>query len=200
MGKDRYEAVRSAIAKRADAPSDLLAALAVDHFDWIRFAVARNPSTPGETLVQMLAAEDLGLALTASANPSIALDIALPWREKVFAEPGTEWVRKQLKRSSQEVKAAVERQDFLFPCMKDPAKSVLGKGPISAAMGLCAGLDIDPARLAKVVASTDWLVRAATARHKSTPANLLQKLSKDVHPLVAALARKTAAADGITQA
>ena len=74
--------------------------------------------------------------------------------------------------------------------MKDSAKSVLGKGPISAVLGLCAGSEIEPASLARVVGSTDWLVRAAVARHKSTPPNLLKKLSEDIHPVVAALARQ----------
>ena len=60
-------------------------------------------------------------------------------------------------------------------------------------MALCAGPFIEPARLVKVVVSTDWLVRAAVARNPGTPPNLIKKLSADTHPLVAALAKRALA-------
>jgi hypothetical protein len=72
---------------------------------------------------------------------------------------------------------------------KDPNKSVLARRPLAALMALC-GTDsfIEPSRIAKIAASTDWLIRAAVARNPATPPNLLKKLSGDAHPLVSALA------------
>ncbi len=60
-------------------------------------------------------------------------------------------------------------------------------------MALSVGPFIEPARLVKVVGSTDWLVRAAVARYTGTPPNLIKKLSGDAHPLVAALAKRALA-------
>jgi hypothetical protein len=191
LSTDKSRHVRQLLAKNPWTPTAALELLAKEPYDaWIRFSVAGNPSTPMTTLIRLLESQDLGLALTASANPSIPVKISEPWRDRFFGEPGVEWLRTQLKKTSWDAKAAYDRADFLFTSIKDSARSVLGKGPISAVLGLCAGSEIEPASLSKVVGSTDWLVRAAVARHKSTPQNLLKNLREDIHPVVTALARQ----------
>jgi hypothetical protein len=73
---------------------------------------------------------------------------------------------------------------------KDPNKALLAKRPLAPIMALCSGSKIEPSKFTKVVGSSDWLIRAAMARNASAPPNIVNKLTKDVHPLVVALAKK----------
>jgi hypothetical protein len=100
--------------------------------------------------------------------------------------------RRLLAKATAEVRTACEIGNVLHYCGKDPNKSVLARRPLAALMALCdKDSFIEPSRIAKVAASTDWLIRAAVARNPATPPNLLKKLSGDAHPLVSALAIRT---------
>jgi hypothetical protein len=97
--------------------------------------------------------------------------------------------RRLLAKATAEVRTACEIGNLMHCCGKDPNKSVLARRPLAALMALCdSDSFIEPSRIAKVAASTDWLIRAAVARNPATPPNLLEKLSGDAHPLVSALA------------
>jgi 3-methyladenine DNA glycosylase AlkC len=82
----------------------------------------------------------------------------------------------------------IEESDFLLFIGKDPNKTVLSRHLLGTVLALGAGPFVEPSRIARVAASTEWLVRAAVARNSGTPPNILKKLSGDPHPVVRALA------------
>ena len=89
---------------------------------------------------------------------------------------------------SKEIKEAVAQGNFLHFSGKGPNKAVLSRRPLKMVLALCSGPFVEPSRIARVSGSEEWLVRAAAARNKGTPPNIISKLAKDAHPLVRALA------------
>ena len=94
------------------------------------------------------------------------------------------WYSKLLDKASGDTKKAVSQDAFLHYSGKDPNKAVLSRRPLGMIMALSSGPFVEPARIAKVSGSPEWLVRAAIARNKGTPPNIVSKLAKDPHPLV----------------
>jgi predicted DNA-binding WGR domain protein len=158
-------------------PGVVLEALSTDADKEVRWAIARNPNTPPANLNQMLR-QDL-------ETQELRIRQATNFHE-------TPWFQKQLAKAPRDVRTAVERNDNLWFCGKDPNKAVLSRRPLAILLALAAGPFVTPDRIARVVGSTDWLVRAAVARNRGTPPNLLKKLESDANPIVRALAVRPA--------
>jgi hypothetical protein len=194
LSKDRCASVRIAVAAHTSTPVHVLE-------DWskrslsvqLRAAVAGNPSTPPDVLTS-LASDCPHEVVWASMlkNPAIEPEFAGRLAGLLFDEVNPQAspnYRRLLAKATAEVRTACEIGNLLHRCGKDPNKSVLARRPLAALMALCdSDSFIEPSRIAKVAASTDWLIRAAVARNPATPPNLLKKLSGDAHPLVSALA------------
>ena len=170
-----------------------LFASAGDYVDLV-LAVASNPSASPALLRQMVLGTDNAVRMVALANPGTPADVRKSVLNQIIGERpsaiGNVWTRHLCKRARKAEIEAAQAGDMLYFCgKKDPNKTVLCKRPLAPLMALCAGPYIEPRRLVRVAGSTDWLLRAAVARNRGTPPNLLKKLSADVHPLVAALAR-----------
>jgi hypothetical protein len=144
----------------------VLAALANDKNADVRMAVAGNPNTPVQVLELFIQSVVAELAL-ATGSPRLTSKLA---------------------KLPEDARRAYAQGDFLYYHGKDPGKSVLARRSMACIMALCAGPFVEPARIARVAGSSDWLVRAALARNRGTPPNLLKKLDNDAHPLVRALA------------
>ena len=100
---------------------------------------------------------------------------------------------------SKEIKEAVAQGNFLHFSGKGPNKAVLSRRPLKMVLALCSGPFVEPSRIARVSGSEEWLVRAAAARNKGTPPNIISKLAKDAHPLVRALALQTQSSKPVTK-
>lgn len=194
LSKDRYESVRIAVAAHTSTPVRVLKEWSKRSSSMqLRAAVAGNPSTPPEVLTS-LASDCPHEVVWASMlkNPAIEPEFAGRLAGLLFDEVNPQAspnYRRRLAKATAEVRTACEIGNVLHRGGKDPNKSVLARRPLAALMALCdSDSFIEPSRVAKVAASTDWLVRAAVARNRSTPPNLLKKLSGDAHPLVSALA------------
>ncbi|MFN9960256.1 MAG: hypothetical protein ACK55I_44805, partial [bacterium] len=106
----------------------------------------------------------------------------------VALSPDSTWLTAQLAKLPEDARRAYAQGDFLYYHAKDPGKSVLARRSMACIMALCAGPFVEPVRIARVAGSSDWLVRAAIARNRGTPPNLLKKFDNDAHPVVRALA------------
>jgi predicted DNA-binding WGR domain protein len=187
----QFPQVRKALVIHAHRSAELRRKLGADPDEDVREAIASCPGLTGDMLDELLQGDPLEsdlMTLFAHANlrPASAMVIA----EKLFNTPALQspWFLQEMAKASEDVQAAAKAGSVLAYFGKDPNREVLAKRPLAAIMALCAGPYLEPERIAKVVGSTDWLVRAAVARSPATPPNLLKKLSSDVHPLVSALA------------
>lgn len=215
LAKDSDRVVRSAVAYNPNTPVRILETLAKDKNLLVALATQAHRSdklfrqlrTSSSKEVQSALRSAQGLAPDALeslledaqeesewadllCNPSLSPKTAETIAERFLNTPATDspWYLRELSQASAEIRTAVESGSVLSYTGKDPNKAVLAKRALAPLMALCAGPFIEPARLVKVVGSTDWLVRAAVARNPGTPPNLIKKLSADAHPLVAALA------------
>jgi predicted DNA-binding WGR domain protein/pentose-5-phosphate-3-epimerase len=200
LSKDKDSSVRCSVAANPTTPPDvrsaILRALANDKSEDVRSLVAKNPDVPGELLEKFAddeSVEILGLVVKNPRTPPHVLhrvvDSLVARLEQVNSSPlSTPKMAKLLAKASSEKKRAVAENNFLFFSGKDPNKTVLSKSPLGTVLALCSDRAVAPARLARVVGSTEWLIRAAVARHCGTPPNMLKKLAADTHPLVRALA------------
>ncbi|NBS77390.1 MAG: hypothetical protein EBT28_08280, partial [Betaproteobacteria bacterium] len=141
----------------------MLAGLAVDKVAKVRLTVARNLSTPAAELEKLTRGTDTFASVEALQNRSLDPVVALNSMEPL-TNPNGSWYQKQLKKVSIDERGAIEHGNVLFFSGKDPNRSALAKRPLARIMALCAGPYIEPSRIAKVVSSSDWLVRAAVAR------------------------------------
>jgi hypothetical protein len=193
--------LREAVATNARASSEVLAVLATDREDSVRLAVAQNPGqsnaepaigNPVSRPIEELAEAQLAdLLIYGALTPTEIQHISeLLIRREPLASP---WFKAQLVKAPSHIRSAVERQDFLAFSGPDPNRSVLSRRPVAALMSLSSGPFVEPGRIARVVGSSDWLVRAAAARNRGTPDNLITRLSEDPHPLVRALAAQNLA-------
>jgi hypothetical protein len=194
LSKDRYESVRISVAAHTSTPVHVLKEWSKRSLSMqLRAAVAGNPSTPPEVLTS-LASDFPHEVVWASmlTNPAIEPEFAGRLAGLLFDEVNPQASPNYLRllaKATAEVRTACEIGNVLHRGGKDPDKSVLARRPLAALMALCdSDSFIEPSRIAKVAVSTDWLVRAAVARNRSTPPNLLKKLGGDAHPLVRALA------------
>lgn len=192
--KSKSVGVRRALAAQAHRSPEILELLWKDAHADVRKAVTECEGLSTEMLGEMIRSTNQESELTSLLNhPNLSPEDVEFVTNKLFKTSAREsgWYRQELSGASAEVRAAVEGGNFFHHHGKDPNKAVLAKRPIAQVMALCAGPFIEPARLAKVAGSTDWLVRAAVARNSATPPNLLKKLAADTNSTVAALAGKT---------
>ena len=191
LARDANPHVRKAVAENAAATAEMLQALARDANPQVRKAVAENAAATAEVL-QALAhdAQDEPVLAALLHNPSTGPDLAHAVANLLLAgDPRkSAWYRLQLSKAPPEILHAAKNDDVLHFCGEDPNKSVLAKRALAPLMALGAGPYVEPSRIVQVVGSTDWMVRAAVARNRGTPPNLLKKLASDIHPMVAALA------------
>ena len=220
LAKDSDRAVRSAVVYNPNTPVQILETLAKDKKLLVALATQAHRSdklfqqlrTSSSKEVQSALRSAQGLAPDALdslledaqeesewadllCNPSLSAKTAETIADRFLNTPATDspWYLRELSQASAEIRTAAESGSVLSYPGKDPNKAVLAKRALAPLMALCAGPFIEPARLVKVVGSTDWLVRAAVARNPGTPPNLIKKLSSDAHPLVAALANRSLA-------
>ncbi|WP_108330238.1 WGR domain-containing protein [Limnohabitans sp. 2KL-1] len=218
LAKDSNKDVRSAVAYNPNTPVQILEALAKDKNLLVALANQAHRSykifqqlrTSSSKEVQSALRSARGLSPDALeslledaqeesewadllCNPSLSPKTAEIIVERFLNTPATDspWYLRELSQASAEIRTAAESGSLLSYTGKDPNKAVLAKRALAPLMALCAGPFIEPARLVKVVGSTDWLVRAAVARNPGTPPNLIKKLSGDAHPLVASLAKRS---------
>jgi predicted DNA-binding WGR domain protein len=185
--------VRQALASQSHRSPEILHSLWKDTHDSVRQAVASCPGLTQAQLDEILQGCELESDLaTLLVHPNMGVKSVECIFDKLFSIPAADsaWYQRKLAEASYEIRTAAQAENLTFYHGKDPNKAVLAKRALAPLMALCAGPFIEPARLVKVVGSTDWLVRAAVARNPGTPPNLLKKLSTDAHPLVAALAKK----------
>ena len=176
LARVQYEGVRRAVAQNVNTPAPLLALLSRHRNFQIRLAVTRNPSTPSQALKDLACDTDVRISVEALQHKSLDSVTALKAIEYLTNRNGS-WYQKQLKKVSIDERKAIESCNVLFFSGKDPNHSVLAKRALAPIMALCAGPYIEPSRIAKVVSSSDWLVRAAVARNRGTPENLLKRLA-----------------------
>jgi len=186
---------------------ELLQSLSNHEFASIRISVASNLNMP-ETAMMHLTSD-----CWSGQRPEYPFDLTYPVRDQLALNPAATpavlekmyadivgfarlleddplrvpAIAKQRAESDESIRSAVDTGNFLFTTINDPNGAVLSRNLIAVLMALCSGAFVEPARIARVSGSTDWLVRAAVARNPGTPPNLLKKLSVDAHPLVRAL-------------
>jgi hypothetical protein len=146
--------------------------LAKDKNNEVRCGVFANPLTPERVL-------ELPLKRAEALRNEKAKALAVK-RESI-------WLSRELSKLPREARQAIAQGDFLCFHGEDPNKAVLSKREIGVILALT-GPFVEPARMARVVDSGDWLVRAALARNRRMPPNLREELAGDGHPLVRALA------------
>ena len=194
LAASKFPQVRKKLAVHAHRSAELRRKLGADPDEDIRAATASCPGLTAEMLDELLQGYQLeGDLMALFVHPNLRTASAQAIANKLFNTPAAQspWFLQEMAKATEDVQAAAKAGSVLAYFGKDPNKEVLAKRPLAAVMALCAGPYIEPARIVKVAGSTDWLVRAAVARCQDTPPNLLKKLSADVHPLVAALARQS---------
>lgn len=183
--------IRRDVAANPGARPLVLERLAQDEDQSVRKNVGSNPGTPSLILDAMAhEGETESVLVAVLTNASCTAELAKRiWAQLVDPRRGR-WYRDQMSGASPEERQAAERDDVFYFGGKDANKAVVARRPVAPLMALCSGREIDPARLARVANSKSWLVRAAVARNHGTPADLLERVAKDEHPLVRALAAR----------
>jgi len=190
--------VRQVLASQAHRSPKIWNALWKDTNDTVRLAVASCESLAQDVLDEFVYDSNLESVLVRLfGNRNLSAKSIEYITERLLNTPATSsaWYQSQLAKATIEISAAARAVNVLSYPGKDPNKAVLSTRAIAPLMALCAGPFIEPTRLVKVVDSTDWLVRAAVARNRGTPPNLIKKLCADVHPLVSALAKSARATE-----
>jgi hypothetical protein len=188
--------VREALALQAHRSPEIRIKLWRDGNDAVRRAVATCADLDQQALDELVQDTEMESDLVALfGHPNLSATSIQFIAERLLNTPATAgtWYQRELANAKDDVSAAAKANNILGYHGKDPNKAVLSTRAIAPVMALCSGTFIEPARLVRVVESTDWLVRAAVARNPSTPSNLIKKLSADAHPLVSALAKKAQA-------
>ena len=192
----KFPQVRKRLAVHVHRCAELRRKLGADPDEDVRASAASSPSLTSEMLDELLQGYHLERDLMALfVHPNLRAASAQAIAEKLFNTSAMQspWFLQEMPKLGKDVQAAAKAGSVLTCFGKDPNRAVLAKRPLASTMALCAGPYLEPARIVKVAGSTDWLVRAAVARKRDTPPNLLKKLSTDVHPLVSALACKSIA-------
>jgi hypothetical protein len=188
--------VRNALAYyQAHRSEAIFRALFTDKNTEAHEHLAGNTGLDARWLDEMVASAPTERTLVALlGNPRLSPKGAQSIADRLFTCAATDsgWYQHALEKASLELQQAARSGKILSFFGKDPNKTVLAKRALAPLMALCAGPYVEPARIVKVAGSTDWLVRAAVARNPGTPPNLLKKLRDDSHPLVAAMALKSA--------
>ena len=188
--------VRQALATQVHRSKVVRNMLWKDANDAVRRSVATCGALEQEALDELVHDSNReGDLVTLFGHPNLSANSVEYIAEKLLNTPVTSsaWYQSELVKAKSDISATTDAAFFLSYNGKDPNKAVLAKRPVAALMALCAGSLVETSRLIKVVGSTDWLVRAAVARHAGTPPNLVKKLSADAHPLVSELARRAQA-------
>ena len=168
----------------------------------LKKTIAIHPNTPLDLLCQLVNGPYNELRLAALANPSLPSKMReATLQELIGIAPspvGNVWTQQRTSKASPDEVEAARQGAFMHYCGKDPNKAVLAKRPIAALMAMCSGPYVEPSRIARIVSSTDWLVRAAIARNPGTPPNLIKKLGSDANEIVAALAKTSRGQPAVT--
>ncbi len=191
LATSKFPEVRRRLAVHVHRSAELRRKLGADPDEDVREATASCPGLTAEMLDELLQGYQLeGDLMALFVHPNLRTASAQAIAEKLFNTPAAQspWFLQEMAKAREDVQAAAKAGSVLAYFGKDSNKEVLAKRPLATIMALCSGSYIEPARIVKVAGSTDWLVRAAVARSRDTPPNLLKKLSVDVHPLVSALA------------
>jgi predicted DNA-binding WGR domain protein len=183
-----YAATNSSVSsEQAEA---VLFELIDEKNEMLRGAVARNSRASAESLERLAGNGTIHDLLSLLVNPTISSAL----EERIFRSLEDSrynpWFIRKLDAVQIEIKRAIDSKDITHFQGKEPSKTVLSKRPLASVMALCAGPYIEPSRLARLVGSTDWLVRAGIAKNQGTPPNLLHKLREDTNPVVAVLAQR----------
>jgi hypothetical protein len=185
--------LRQALAAQAHRSRDVRNVLWDDANSDVRRSLAICGQLEQEVVDELLHDSKLESDLvTLFGHPHLSASSVEEIAGKLLNTPATSsaWYQRELAKANADAPESAQADHFLSYNGKDPNKAVLAKRPMAALMALCSGQILETARLIKVVGSTDWLVRAAVARHSGTPPNLVKKLSADAHPLVSALAKR----------
>lgn len=182
--------VRSALAKHAHESLDLRNTLLQDVNVDIRSALLRNQNLDQNFLEEIIAQspdifEDDIVTLIMHPNLSdVSIQLLV---DKLLTSTATSslWFRDQLAKVGKDVSTV---GSVLTYAGKDPNKAVLAKRAIAPIMALSAGPFVEISRIVRLAGSNDWLVRAAVARNRGAPSNLIGKLKNDPNPIVSALA------------
>ena len=200
LGGDKNADVRQTLLLSRHTPVDLrrtlYPALAARLKVSQRIALAQDASVPPDLLKTLTQDPERVVYLSVWANPATPADARQALEDRLrSSDPGQNpGCHKLWAKATAELRAAVQTGDILYSMGKKAESNVLNARRSARLMGLCArSVSIPPERLARVSVSTDWLTRAAVARHPGTPPNLRKKLAQDVHPLVAALAKMAGA-------
>lgn len=192
----KFPQVRKMLAVHAHRSAELRRMLGLDPDQSVRAATASCSGLNAEMLDELAQCYQLERDLMALfVHPNLRSASAKAIAEKLFNTPAalSPWFLHEMAKAREDVQAAAKARSVLASFGTDPNKKMLVKRPLAVIMALCSGRHIEPTRIVKVAGSTDWLVRAAVARNRDSPPNLLKKLSSDVHPLVSALARQSVA-------
>lgn len=185
LSRDKSVSVRSAVGANPNAPPSTLDRLSIDENGHVRAVVAANECASPTLIDSMVHEKQIEWVLAAvEAREGLAPRLAA--RVRQLARRGR-WYKSEIRDATSSVRKAAERDDVLHVCAPEPAKAVLSTRAIAPLMALCSGPFIEPSRIAKIVGSSDWLVRAAAARNPGTPDNLLKKLKGDADSRVCAL-------------
>jgi Ni,Fe-hydrogenase III small subunit len=221
LAKDAETSVRIEVCGNPSTPVSVLVSLAKGRAVTVRYAVAAKQSHRSEQLCRSLWSDTrknarLALASNHQVSPDLLdefargaereVEIVVLLGNKNLKESTAQfladklltteataspWYLQELSKASPEVAQAARERRVLSYFGRDPNKAVLATLPLPQVMALSSGPFVEPSRIVRLAGSTNWLVRAAVARNRGTPENLLKKLSADVHPLVASLAFDT---------
>lgn len=195
--RPKVEVLRSLLRNPA-LPHSILQRLATTRIDGLRRELARCNSTPAWILESLGNDCDDPKVLSALIMHSASGSNLV---EKICEKLGHPlngcWYKKHLARVPLAAQEAATLGNIFYFNGTNANRSLLAKRPLAALMALNGGDYLEPTRIVRVVGSSDWLVRAAVARNRHTPLNLVKRLALDVHPLVSALAEaRLAAPDG----
>jgi hypothetical protein len=193
--KAKDATVREAFAAAQAQHSDqCIRTLWADDSERVRHALAGNQKLSPELLDELAQSAELERDKAALLrNKRLSVSTAQKLADKLLTtEPtASAWYQQQLLKAKPEVAQAAKEGRMLSYFGKDPNKAALAKRSMASVMALCSGPLVEPSRIVRLAGSSDWLIRAAVARNRGTPENLLKKLGADVNPLVASLARET---------
>ena len=211
LAEDNIKDVRSSVASHPNCPVELLVELATDTAKEVRSEVASHPYCPESLMLEIFSEPVMSkiLAKTESLHPDILEQLGQhdseqvrtaalsninhpEWRRTLETDlPANAWFQAQLKKAPPGVLNALAAGNILHFGGKDANKTVLSKRPIGRLLALSDGVQVLPERIARVSKNEDWLQRMAVARNLGTPPNILARLIKDPHSLVAAQALET---------
>ena len=190
--KQKDVKIRKKLTFHSQQYPEIREALLKDSEGEVRISIFKCVDLSSETLEQLVNQTSLENELQVLLeHPNLSTKLVEVISNQLFFTGPLEsaWFLNRLKTASPETIKAIKDGNIFHYYGSDPNKAVLAKRELAPLMALCSGPFVEPNRIARVVGSSDWLIRAAVARNTGTPPNLIKKLITDAHPLVAALAK-----------